>query len=121
MRTIKLLMIINLILLIAQFWLTDLNITALFQHSEEVSRSSIFLLENANEVLIGKKSESVEHLIAMLQKSANLSLSSSKVIADHVKSINHLNEMFFGTILIQLALSALCYLQYKQITNAEIK
>ncbi len=121
MKTIQIFNIIVIALLFGLLWSANQNGTALLQYSEEELIFSVKLNEHTQTVLAGKKKETVDHLLAVMQKLSISSSSRAKAIRAHADSLENMRDMILYLIIIQISIIVMLYVQYKHALKSEAR
>jgi len=118
----KIILILNIIILstlIGLFWLADKNSEGLSRHAKVEGKFSTILKEHTQTIQSGQRKDAFQHLLAVLQNIAISSSSDSKIIQNHVSSINNMKIMIIGLILLQIVISIYYYIIYKSSLKAK--
>ena len=119
MKTVQIFNIIVLALLFGLLWSVNQNSSALFQYSEQELIISLKLNEHTKTVLTGKKKETVDHLLAVMQKLSVASSSKAKEIHSYASSLKNMRNMILYLIIIQLSIVIMIYVKYKNSLKPE--
>ena len=119
MKTIQTFNIIILALLIALLLFATQNSKALSLYAEEEAITSEKLEEYTRDVLSGEKEKNVDHLLAVLQKTAVAYSSGAKAIQTYSSSLNEMKNIIMGLIIMQIIISAMYYIQHKNLFKSK--
>ena len=114
MKIIQTFNFIVLVLLISLVWLVDQNSKGLSEHSEQEAKTSIELKKHTQVVLSGEKKETVDHLLAVMQRLSSANYSGAKAIKGHAESLKGVRNIALGLIILQLSLLVLYYIQHRK-------
>lgn len=115
MKTIQALNVIVLTFLVSLAWITYRSSSAMFEMAEKDSKYSSSMATFTNDALSGKKKESVDHLLAVMQHMTSASSFGAKANHDFAKAINEVTNMVFGLIGLQVLIIILCQMQYNKL------
>ncbi len=114
MKTFYTINFVILSLLLATLWLVSKNNALISEYSLLETESSIAMQNHVKEVQSGNKQETINHLLAVLEKESKTSYSGAKLVESASSSFNNVFVMLIGLFVLQITLIIVFFVFNKQ-------
>ena len=119
MKTIILFTTVIFFQLIASLWLVHLNIELLLEKPSIERPFETTIQEHVNAVLSGEKTETVDHLLAVLQRTAKAVTTGDKVKESSADSLKNMQSIIVIALLFNILVIILLIVQYNKALNTD--